>query len=546
MGAGAAGIDFLHQAPKALKGLHIDIKCFEKNSDVGGTWYENRYPGCACDGPSASYQFPWCPNPDWTKFYSEAPEIWRYMKGIVVDEGLDKYIQLNTKVVRATWDDADSRWVVGLATTDGRRHWEERCDIFLNGGGFLNAWKWPDIPGLHSFSGRLFHTAQYEEGFDLKGKRVAVIGSGSSGVQTVASVYEDVSKLYTWVRSPTWITAGFAQKFAGKHGANFAYSEDRKTEWRQNPAMYLKYRKQIEGELNQRYKSTLRNTMESQEANEFSYREMHSKLGGDKRLVDKIIPKNFNVGCRRPTPGNGYLESLIGDKTTCFTETIHSITPAGFKDQQGNEYEVDVIICATGFDTSFRPQFPIIGLDGTNLADRWQEVPESYIGIAAPRMPNYFMFTGPFTPVAQGSILPIHTHMSKYFIQVIRKMYTQHIRRIVPKDKVVEQFMEHCRAYLARTCWADPCTSWFKQGRADGLIVMWPGSRLAFFQVVETPNLEDFDIEYHSINRFGFLGNGFAAYEFEEDGDTTPYLDCEYVLAPPQATMETLLTAGQE
>ncbi|KAL3954162.1 hypothetical protein ACCO45_012118 [Purpureocillium lilacinum] len=286
--------------------------------------------------------------------------------------------------------------------------------------------------------------------------------------------------------------------------------------------------------------------MESQEANEFSYREMHSKLGGDKRLVDKIIPKNFNVGCRRPTPGNGYLESLIGDKTTCFTETIHSITPAGFKDQQGNEYEVDVIICATGFDTSFRPQFPIIGLDGINLADRWQEVPESYIGIATPTMPNYFMFTGPFTPVAQGSILPIHTHMSKYFIQVIHKMYTQHIRRIVPKDKVVEQFMEHCRAYLARTCWADPCTSWFKQGRADGPIVMWPGSRLAFFQVVETPDLEDFDIEYHSINRFGFLGNGFAAYEFEEDGDTTPFLDCEYVLAPPQATMETLLAAGQE
>ncbi|UNI17027.1 hypothetical protein JDV02_003406 [Purpureocillium takamizusanense] len=545
MGAGAAGIDFLHQAPKALTGLYVDIKCFEKNSDVGGTWYENRYPGCACDVPSASYQFPWRPNPDWTEFYSHAPEIWQYMKGIVLDEGLDKYIQLNTKVVSAAWDEADSRWVVGLTTTDGTRKWEERCDVFLNGGGILNAWKWPDIPGLHSFSGRLFHTAQYQEGYDLKGKRVAVIGSGSSGVQTVVSVYGDVSKLYTWVRSPTWITTSFAQKFAGNDGSNFAYSEESKMEWRRNPARYLEYRRLVERELNQRFKFVLRNTRESQEANECCYGIMRSKLRGDKRLLDKIIPQNFNAGCRRPIPDNGYLDALVGAKTTCFTENIHSITPAGFKDQRGNEYEVDVIICATGFDTSFRPTFPVLGLDQVDLAERWREIPESYLGIAAPKMPNYFMFMGPFTPVAQGSILPIITHTSKYFIQVIRKMYAQHIRRISPKDVVVNQFMEHCRAYLPRTCWADPCASWFKQGRIDGPIVMWPGTRLAFFQAVESPNWEDFDIEYHSGNRFGFLGNGFAACEFSNDGDTTQYLDCESVLAPPQTMIETLLAASR-
>ncbi|KAJ6445154.1 hypothetical protein O9K51_03558 [Purpureocillium lavendulum] len=539
MGAGAAGIDFLHHAVKAFRDLKVDIKCIKKNSDVGGTWFENRYPGCACDGPSASYQFPWRPNPGWTKFYSEAPEIWQYMKDIVIDEGLDAYIQLNTEVVGATWDDEDASWIVQLATVDGTKHWRERCDVFLNGGGFLNAWRWPEIAGLHSFEGHLFHTARYEEGFDLKGKKVAVIGSGSSGVQTVASVYDDVSELYTWVRSPTWITAGFAQKYAGEAGANFIYSEDDKNEWRRDPALYLEYRKLIEVELNQRYKTVLRNTQESQDANKFSYDEMHRKLGGQERLVDKIIPKAFNVGCRRPTPGNGYLEALVGDKTTCFTEDIHSITPSGFKGHMGNEYAVDVIICATGFDTSFRPKFPIVGLDNVNLSDRWRKLPESYIGLAAPKMPNYFMFTGPFTPVAQGSILPILSHMSKYFIQIIQKMYTQHIRRIVPKDNVIEQFMDHCRAYLPRTCWADPCTSWFKQGRSDGPIVMWPGSRLAFFEVVGSPNWEDYDILYHSVNRFSFLGNGFAAYEFGEDCNTTRYLDCDFTVAPEPASSRT-------
>ncbi|KAE8403645.1 FAD/NAD(P)-binding domain-containing protein [Aspergillus pseudonomiae] len=544
MGAGPAGIDFLHHARKALEDLNVEIKCFEKNADVGGTWYENRYPGCACDIPSANYQFPWRPNPDWTHFYSGAWEIWEYLKGIVLDEGLDEYIQLNTRVEKAVWQDDISRWVLTLRGAYDQV-WEADCDLLLDGTGPLNAWKWPNIPGLKTFKGRLFHTAHYEEGYDLTGKRVAVIGTGSSGVQTVASIYPHVARLYTWVRNPTWITAGFAQKYAGKDGANFKYSEEDKAEWRRNPEKYLDYRRLIEGELNQRYKLVLRNTKESHEANEYAYNEMRKKLESKPHLIDKIIPKNFNVGCRRPTPGNGYLEALVGEKTTAFTEPVASITPKGFTDQDGNEYECDVIICATGFDTSNRPQFPIYGLDGICLQERWAEVPESYIGIAAPRMPNYFMFSGPFTPVAQGSLLPIITKMSKHCLQVIRKMYVQHIRRITPKDSAIAQFMEHCCAYLPRTCWADPCTSWFKQGRSDGPIVMWPGSRLAFFDVLSTPQWEDFDIEYHSGNRFGFLGSGFSHCEFSIEEQLTAYLNVEMVNALPYPEVKRLIEANE-
>ncbi|VUC32182.1 unnamed protein product [Clonostachys rosea] len=499
IGAGAAGIDFLHHSVEAFSDLNVSVRCFDKNPDVGGT--------CG------------------------SQEIWEYMKGIVMDEKLDRSITLSTEVVKAVWNESTSTWTVSLASTDGSRQWEEECNVFLNGTGFVNAWKWPDI-----------------EGYDIKGKRVAVIGSGSSGVQTVATLYDEVSKLYTWVRSPTWITAGFAQKYAGKNGANFEYTQEQKEQWRQDPEQYRQYRKLIEDEVNQRFKVILRNTAESQEANEFSYKEMTTKPGNDPRLVEKIVPKNFNVGCRRPTPGNGYLEALAGEKTTTFTETIHSITPNGFRDQAGNEYEVDVIICATGFDTSYRPRFPVIGLNGTVLTDRWSKLPESYIGVAAPQMPNYFMFTGPFTPVAQGAILPIITHMSNYFIQVVRKMCQQHIRRISPKESVIAEFMEHCRAYLPRTCWADPCPSWFKQkqGKPDGPLVMWPGSRLAFFEAVKAPNWEDYDIAYWSQNRFGFLGNGFARWEFTADSGTTPYLDGDFVQAVPRKQVQEMIKQEQE
>lgn len=137
IGAGAAGIDFLHHSLTAFKGLSVEVKCFDKNADVGGTWLENRYPGCACDGPSPSYQFAWRPNPEWSKYYSGSVEIWEYMKGIVMDEKLDRFITLSTEVKKATWNEEKSKWTVVLANTDGSKQWEEECHVLLNGTGFV-------------------------------------------------------------------------------------------------------------------------------------------------------------------------------------------------------------------------------------------------------------------------------------------------------------------------------------------------------------------------------------------------------------------------
>lgn len=154
MGAGAAGIDFLHHAPTALAGLNVEIVCYDKNEDVGGTWFENRYPGCACDVPSACYQFAWRPNPLFTRYYSPAKEIWQYFRTIVEEEGMMKYIRLRTKVTNAVWDENLSKWILRLTETidpgdTSSREWEEECDLFLNGTGFL---KYVEFP--HSASER--------------------------------------------------------------------------------------------------------------------------------------------------------------------------------------------------------------------------------------------------------------------------------------------------------------------------------------------------------------------------------------------------------
>ncbi|KAL2844102.1 dimethylaniline monooxygenase [Aspergillus pseudoustus] len=531
MGAGAAGIDFLHHAPTALKGLNVEIVCYDKNPEVGGTWFENRYPGCACDVPSLGYTFPWKQNPSWSTFYASAKEIWEYMKGAVDEEDMMQYIQLNTAIVGAEWDDYKSKWQVSLerkSPEDGAvvAEWVDECDVLLNGTGFLNAWRWPEIPGIDTFEGDLFHTAHYDDGYSLKGKRVAVIGAGSSGIQVVASILDEVDELYTWVRSPTWITAAFGQAYAGKDGQNFSYSEEQKKAFADNPKMYHQYKKTIESELNTRFKLVLRNTKESDEANASAFSQMSTKLRSKPELLKAIIPQDFNVACRRPTPGNGYLEALVHPKTTVFTQAIERITPTGVVDS-GKEYPVDVIICATGFDTSFRPRFSLKGLDKTSsLAEKWKHHPRSYLGIGVDGFPNYFTYSGPYTPVAQGSILSIISMLTCHFLEVIKTMRQQHIRRLSPKEQVVKDFVEHADAFMPRTCWADPCPSWFKQGKKDGPLIMWPGSRLSYFELLEHPYLQDYDIVYwNNNNRFGFMGTGFVDFEFSGNRDLTWYLD---------------------
>ena len=232
------------------------------------------------------------------------------------------------------------------------------------------------------------------------------------------------------------------------------------------------------------------------------------------------------MACRRPTPGNGYLEALASEKTTVFTESIKAVTPDGIVDAAtGTEFPVDVIICATGFDIFYQPRFPITGLDSKlTLTEKWADFPASYLGVEVDGFSSYFTYSGPFTPVAQGSVLPIISLLTKHLLRIITRMRRQHIRRLSPKASAVADFREHANPFLLATCWAEPCPSWFKQGSKDGPIIMWPGSRLSYFEALREPNFEDYEIEHWSGNHFGYLGNGFVDYDFTGETDITWYL----------------------
>ncbi|KAL3444849.1 hypothetical protein BJX65DRAFT_319736 [Aspergillus insuetus] len=521
IGCGASAINFAHEVDTSS--LDLDLVCYDKNPSIGGTWYENKYPGCGCDIPSINYQFSWAPSSHWSSFYSSASEILHYFKSVAQDYGLMKYMNLNSKVVDARWVEEERQWHIQVQKTDSHTVFTDKADILINASGVLNKWKWPAIPNREAFQGPMLHSANWDDSIQLEGKRVGVIGSGSSAVQIVPNIQPLVSSLKCFIRSQSWVTASFGQRFAGKGGTNFKYNGKQKEILRTDPAKYLAYRKKIESELNSRFRFILNGSQEQAEARAAAERDMRTRLAKKPEIADLIVPKNFAVGCRRPTPGAGYLEALCEDNVSVVSSSIEGFTTKGIRTADGVEHEFDVIVCATGFDVSWKPSYPTIGRDGRSLSKEWADMPNTYLSITVPHFPNYLIFNGPYGPYGHGSFLPITETLSRHFMQMLTKMSEEGVTTFDVKEAAVADFAQHRRLFLPRTAWSSPCRSWFKQGKVDGEIMMWPGSRIHFFETMKAVRWEDYDLTYTTANRFGYLGNGFAARE--SDGrDLTWYL----------------------
>ncbi|KAK5050534.1 hypothetical protein LTR84_003815 [Exophiala bonariae] len=524
IGAGISGLNFFKRAEE--QGGNLEIVCYEKNADIGGTWLENRYPGCACDIPSVVYQFPWRPA-RWSRYWSYSEEIWSYLK-VVEQENrfVEKYVKLQHQVEELSWSDKEAKWRVSVHDVQHDLHFYDEAEVVINCTGVLSKWKWPSIPGLQTFQGTLLHSAAWDSSISLKGKRVALVGAGSSAVQILPNIYPDVEKVYTWVRSKVWITGNFSQSFTRADGSNYQYTDEQQKIFDEaNNDEYLAYRKMVEQPFNRRFEFIMNGT-EAQKAT-FDYCEEHMKTNLQTRpdLIEKIVPTDFYVGCRRPTPGYGYLQSLCASKTTAYTETLETISEKGFFDPDGNEQEVDVIICATGFDTSFKPRIPLL-VNGVDMRQKWtqEQHPPSYLSVALGGVPNYLISGGAYFPVAHGSFFPLIDSFCKYALKLIEKIQVDNIAWVAPNEMKTKQFLGRANDFLKQTAWNGPCSSWFKGGTVDGQPALYPGSRLSFMKLIENVRFEDYDIEYlDPDDPFAFLGNG--QHVCEEDGsDVTWYL----------------------
>jgi len=321
---------------------------------------------------------------------------------------------------------------------------EDTADILINGSGILNRWRWPDISGLHSFKGTLVHSARWDTNLDWTGKRVAIIGNGSSAIQILPQMQRTAKHIVTYIRSPTWISPGLATtNLESNDGQNVTYTEEEKKRLRENPDELRELRKTLEHKLNGFFGNVILNDGPQQAAAQAAFTaEMKRRLGGEKNahLHEKLIPK-WTVGCRRLTPGDGYLEALTEPNVTIEMNPIQKITGKGIVSKASTE-EFDIIVCATGFDVSFSPFWELVGKDGIRLADQWKESPEAYFGICAPNMPNYFIFNGPNCPIGHGSVLYPMDWMANYILRWCRKIATEDIRydysSFSPRPKLIE------------------------------------------------------------------------------------------------------------
>lgn len=445
-----------------------------------------------------------------------------------------KYMKLSHKIIEARFNDADSKWHVKVENCLTGEVVEDTCDVLYACIGSLNDWHWPEIPGLHSFKGKLLHTAAWDQDWDPTGASVAVIGSGSSAIQVVPAIQPKVKHLDNYVRGQAWIAPPVAEAEVRKHTlteSNFKFSADELRDFNERPEALLAYRKMLDSEIQSMTKVTLRGKLADQAAEAFT-KNMSAKLARKPEILDKILP-SFTPGCRRITPGPGYLEALTEDNVSFVSDAISQVTEEGIVTTDGTVRKVDAIICATGFDTSFTGRFPIIGSAGVDLDAKWREYPDTYIGLCTPGLPNFFIAHGPNAGLGVGSVSIVLERTCDYVCAVVAKMQRDRVATIQPRRDATDAFVAFCGEYFSRTVFSLPCRSWYKRGTIDGPVTaLWPGSALHFVKTLERPRFEDYEYTYVEGNPVAWLGNGFTVCERDAKSDKSKYLDPESIDYP--------------
>ncbi|VDB82950.1 unnamed protein product [Peniophora sp. CBMAI 1063] len=525
-----AGIRFRQRIP------NVDLTIYEKENGVGGTWHVNKYPGLACDIPSHAYQLSFESNTQWSSFYAPGSEIKAYLEGVVDKYKLMPYMRLQHEMTAARWDEVDAKWIVSLRREADGHEITDTADVLFLGVGSLNRWRWPAIDGLKTFGGTLVHSADWNVPEDRlegwKDKHVAVIGNGSTGIQLVTALQPRVKSLTNFIRGKTWLSTSFSvdklQELAGREPGSTDYTfTPALKEKLKDPVFYHFFRREIEAATHVFTAISFKDSPIQAASKVLLEEEMKRKLARKPELVSRLLPE-FAVGCRRLTPGPGYLEALCEDNATLETTHISRVTETGADLVDGRQIPLDVLICATGFDTSFLYPFPITGRDGLKLSDRWASHAEAYLSLAVDGFPNLWFGFGPNSALNSGSnVLSIEKQVD-YVVAATAKMQRERLRTIEVKPEALRDFNEYAQQYFKKTVYLDNCSNWYRSP-VDGTITgIWPGSCLHLARALSHPRWEDYDYEGlaedHTENRFYWLGDGLTLAEKTLTGDRAWYL----------------------
>lgn len=459
LGTGFSG---LGMAMKLKQQGYDDFIIIERAADVGGTWRDNTYPGCACDIPSHLYSFSFAPNAQWSHFYSPQPEIWDYLRRCAEEFGLLPHIQWNTELHGASWSDAEACW--HLTTSQGPLV----ADILILGQGPLNEPSLPAIPGLEDFEGVVFHSSLWNHDYDLAGKRIAVIGTGASAIQFVPQIQSKAGQLFLFQRTPPWIVPRLDHPIPA---------------WKQRLFRLLPFTRQlVRARIYARQEMTALALVYRPKLLEQGMRvarEHLEKQVPDPVLREKLTP-HYRMGCKRILVSDDFYPAVCQSNVELITESIREVRARSIVTADGVEREIDAIICGTGFHIlNTRLPQSVYGRGEQSLAEIWQDYPRSYLGTTVSGFPNLFLLIGPNTGLGHNSMVYMIESQVAYILDCLRTMERRNLQMVEVRTEEEMVFADEMQRRMQGTTWTSGCTSWYldAQGRNATL---WPGFTFEF------------------------------------------------------------------
>ena len=478
IGAGVAGITTAYVLRE--QGFR-DITVLEKGSDVGGVWHWNRYPGLTCDVPSQIYQFGFAPKPDWSRIWASGSEIAQYHRDVVDRLGLAPLIRLNTEVTAALWDEHRAEWTVSTAGGTAAAT-DYRADFLICATGVLHHPFVPDIPGLGKFEGTVVHTARWDDGIDTTGARVAVVGTGSTGVQVVSVLQPGAATLDHYARSAQWMLWA-------------------PMSLRQLPGMasVLKRFPAVQNSVYDMFQKasgiladiTTRPSWRRRAVQAYARLSLRAQVR-DSALRDKLTP-DYQPLCKRQVVSGTYYRAIQATNADLVTEAIAEVTPTGIRTADGTHRETDIIVLATGFQAhNYMRPMTVLGRDGISIDDAWAKGPRAYRMTAIPGFPNLFTVLGPNSPTGSISLQFTSELTAGYIAQWLKRFRDGSLNTVEVTEEATTAFNDDVQAAMGPTVWNTGCNSWYFT--EDNTIDLWPWDRAAMVAMLTSPEDNHFHV----------------------------------------------------
>ena len=471
-----AGMSGLLSAIKLREAGLDDFAIYEKADRPGGTWRENTYPGIACDVPSHFYSYSFAPNPDWSHRFSPGAEIQAYFENVAQRYGVDSRIQFGQEIVRCVFE--DGRWKI--LTANGNT---DEGDFVISATGVLHHPNYPKIEGLDSFGGTMFHSARWDHEVPLAGKRVGVIGTGSSAIQIVSALVDQVEALSLFQRTPQWIASI----------ENPLYTDADKAEFREHPEVMAQLRAETSRLFTEGFANVLVDAQSPamQAIHDACVSNLDNSVK-DPVLREKLRP-DYRAACKRLVMSENFYDAVQRPNATLVTEAIEAIETSGIRTRDGQLHELDVLVLATGFRVkNFVRPMEVVGRDGARLDKVWKDGPFAYEAITVPEFPNFFMLNGPNGPVGNFSLIEVAELQFAYIMKLVERFRSGACTEVCATHEAMERFDVERREAAKKTIWASGCKSWYLDD--EGLPTAWPWSFDRFREEMSQPRLSDFEM----------------------------------------------------